>query len=148
MGPALFQLDRSGGLRGGRTTGRRPGAELIAAVAAGQDLFARLRGNVGWRKDWNLSAVLGVFAATAAAGRVMGLPGERLADALGIASMVIGAATSTPAAPFRALAARHRRAAGGAAGGNVTRQSPAWFRLTRSARCSRWYARPARRRPG
>ncbi|MFF5588059.1 helix-turn-helix domain-containing protein [Streptomyces hygroscopicus] len=57
---------------------------------------------------------------------------------------VIAAATSTPAAPFRALAARHRRAAGG----NVTRQSPAWSRLTRSARCSRWYARPARRRPG
>ncbi|MFE1971657.1 helix-turn-helix domain-containing protein [Streptomyces hygroscopicus] len=61
---------------------------------------------------------------------------------------VIGAATSTPAAPFRALAARHRRAAGGAAGGNANRQSPAWSRLTRSARCSRRYARPARRRPG
>ncbi|MGD6752009.1 MmgE/PrpD family protein [Streptomyces sp. BH105] len=77
--PAVLAVaERQGGVRG---------ADLIAAVAAGQDLFARLRRNVGWRKDWNLSTVLGVFAATAAAGRVLGLPGERLADALGIASM-------------------------------------------------------------
>ncbi|MCX4834318.1 MULTISPECIES: MmgE/PrpD family protein [unclassified Streptomyces] len=77
--PAAFAVaERQGGVRG---------ADLIAAVAAGQDLFARLRRNVGWRKDWNLSTVLGVFAATAAAGRVLGLSGERLADALGTASM-------------------------------------------------------------
>ncbi|MFG3151449.1 MmgE/PrpD family protein [Streptomyces sp. NPDC048219] len=75
---ALAVAERQGGVRG---------ADLIAAVAAGQDLFARLRRNVGWRKDWNLSTVLGVFAATVAAGRVLGLSGERLADALGIASM-------------------------------------------------------------
>ena len=43
--------------------GRSRGAELIAAVAAGQDIFARLRCHVGWRKDWNLSSVAGVFAA-------------------------------------------------------------------------------------
>lgn len=60
---------------------------MIAAVAAGQDLFARLRRNVGWRKDWNLSTVLGVLAAAGAAGRVLRLPRERLAHALGIASM-------------------------------------------------------------
>ncbi|MGW7689026.1 MmgE/PrpD family protein [Streptomyces asiaticus] len=77
--PAVFAVaERQGGVRG---------ADLVAAVAAGQDLFARLRRNVGWRKDWNLSTVLGVFAATAATGRVLGLAGERLADALGIASM-------------------------------------------------------------
>ncbi|WP_442737954.1 MmgE/PrpD family protein [Streptomyces pseudogriseolus] len=77
--PAVFAVaERQGGVRG---------ADLVAAVAAGQDLFARLRRNVGWRKDWNLSTVLGVFAATVAAGRVLALPGERLADALGIASM-------------------------------------------------------------
>ena len=35
------------------------GRDLIAAVAAGQDLFARLRRNVRWRKDWNLSTVDG-----------------------------------------------------------------------------------------
>jgi 2-methylcitrate dehydratase PrpD len=63
------------------------GRDLIAAVAAGQDLFARLRRHVSWRKDWNLSTVLGVFAATAAAGRVQGLSAAQLTNALGIASM-------------------------------------------------------------
>jgi 2-methylcitrate dehydratase PrpD len=64
-----------------------PGRDVIAAVAVGQDLFARLRCNVGWRKDWNLSTVLGVFAGAAAAGRVLGLSGPRIRDALGVASM-------------------------------------------------------------
>jgi len=63
------------------------GRELLTAVAVGQDLFARLRCNVGWKKDWNLSTVLGVFAGTASAGRIMGLTPEQMAHALGIASM-------------------------------------------------------------
>ncbi len=63
------------------------GKELITAVAIGQDIFARLRCNVGWKKDWNLSTVLAVFAATAAAARVAGLPAAKIAHALGIASM-------------------------------------------------------------
>ena len=63
------------------------GRDLIAAVAVGQDMFARLRRNVAWRKDWNLSSVLGVFAATAAAGRVLVLSADQLTNALGIASM-------------------------------------------------------------
>lgn len=63
------------------------GRELITAVAAGQDLFGRLRTNVGWVKDWNLSTVLAVFAATAAAARVLGLGARQTADAIGIASM-------------------------------------------------------------
>lgn len=67
--------------------GKVSGKDLIAAVASGQDLFARLRCNVGWRKDWNLSTVLGVFAAAAAAGRVLNLSPGALAHALGIASM-------------------------------------------------------------
>ncbi|WP_406020632.1 MmgE/PrpD family protein [Nocardioides sp. NBC_00850] len=62
------------------------GADLIAAVAAGQDIFARLRCHVGWRKDWNLSSVAGVYAAAAAAGRVLDLPSTTLHHALGIAS--------------------------------------------------------------
>ncbi|UUU19716.1 MmgE/PrpD family protein [Streptomyces sp. DSM 40750] len=62
------------------------GADLIAAVAAGQDIFARLRCHVGWRKDWNLSSVLGIYAATAAASRVLGLPSSTVQHALGIAS--------------------------------------------------------------
>ncbi|WP_230673268.1 MmgE/PrpD family protein [Rathayibacter sp. Leaf248] len=75
---ALALAERVGGVSGGT---------LIAAVAVGQDLFARLRRHVGWRKDWNLSSVLGVYAGTVAAGRVLGLPADRIESALGIASM-------------------------------------------------------------
>lgn len=77
--PAVFAVaERQGGVSG---------ADMIAAVAAGQDIFVRLRCNVGWRKDWNFSTVMGVFAATAAAGRIMGYSRDRIAYALGIASM-------------------------------------------------------------
>ena len=77
--PAVFAVaERQGGVSG---------KDLIAAVAAGQDIFARLRCNVEWKKDWNLSTVLAVFAATAAAGRVMGLSSSQLANAIGIATM-------------------------------------------------------------
>ena len=77
--PAVFALaERRGGVTG---------KDMIAAVAAGQDIFARLRCNVGWLKDWNLSTVMGVFAGTAAAARVLDLPPDRTAHAMGIASM-------------------------------------------------------------
>jgi len=62
------------------------GQDMIAAVAAGQDIFARLRCHVGWRKDWNLSTVLGIFAATAAGSRLLGLSRDEAHNALGIAS--------------------------------------------------------------
>jgi 2-methylcitrate dehydratase PrpD len=76
--PAVFAVaERQGGITG---------KDLIAAVAVGQDVFARLRCNVGWQKDWNLSTVLAIYGATAAACRVMGLPGPRIAAAMGIAS--------------------------------------------------------------
>ncbi|MBX5193561.1 MmgE/PrpD family protein [Rhizobium sp. NZLR3b] len=77
--PAVFAVaERRGGVTG---------KDLIAAVAAGQDIFARLRCNVGWNKDWNLSTVLAVFAAAASASRVMGLSPARTAAAMGIATM-------------------------------------------------------------
>jgi 2-methylcitrate dehydratase PrpD len=77
--PAVFALaERRGGVSG---------QDMIAAVAAGQDLFARLRRFVEWKKDWNLSTVAGVFAGTAAAGRVMGMEPALIAAALGIATM-------------------------------------------------------------
>jgi 2-methylcitrate dehydratase PrpD len=63
------------------------GRDLIASVALGQDLFVRLRCNVGWRQDWNLSSVVGAFSSAAAASFVQGLPREQIAHALGIASM-------------------------------------------------------------
>jgi 2-methylcitrate dehydratase PrpD len=77
--PAAFALaERQGGVSG---------RELIAAVAAAQDLFLRLRRNVPSRQDWHLTTVLGVFSATAAAARVIGLPADRIVDAFGIAGM-------------------------------------------------------------
>jgi len=78
MPVTLALAERQGGVSGKR---------LIAAVAAGQDLFTRLRCNVGRHEDWNLSTVMGVFSATAAASVVLGLPRERIANALAIASM-------------------------------------------------------------
>ncbi|ESY65172.1 MmgE/PrpD family protein [Mesorhizobium sp. LNHC232B00] len=77
--PAVFAVaERRGGVSG---------KDLIAAVAAGQDIFARLRCNVDWKKDWNLSTVLAVFAATASAGRTMGQSPRQVAHAMGIATM-------------------------------------------------------------
>ena len=60
---------------------------MIAAVAVGQDVFARLRYGVDWRQDWNLSSVLGVFSASAAAAHIRGMDRQQAAHALGIASM-------------------------------------------------------------
>ncbi|WP_061934715.1 MmgE/PrpD family protein [Aureimonas sp. AU22] len=66
------------------------GEELIAAVAVGQELFIRLRRNVGWHMDWNLSTVVGCFSAATAGASVMKLSVEQTAHALGIASMQSG----------------------------------------------------------
>lgn len=63
------------------------GKELLTAIAVGQDLFVRLRCNVRWRQDWNLSSVVGVYSATAAAAYVLGLAAPQIAHAFGIASM-------------------------------------------------------------
>ena len=77
--PAAFAVaERIGGVTG---------KDMIAAVAAGQDIFARLRCNVGWKKDWNLSPVIGVFAAVAAAGHLLHLSREEMINAFGIATM-------------------------------------------------------------
>lgn len=75
---ALAVAERKGGVSG---------LELIAAVACAQDLFVRMLCNVKWRKDWNMSTVAGTYAATAAAGRVLGLSKEQMVNALGIATM-------------------------------------------------------------
>ena len=77
--PAAFALAEA---RGGVS-----GKQMIAAIAAAQDLFVRLRCNVGWRQDWNLSNVLGVITAAGAASHVLALGPEKTAHALGIASM-------------------------------------------------------------
>jgi 2-methylcitrate dehydratase PrpD len=74
----LAIAERKGGVSGQR---------LITAIALAQDVFVRLRCNVGWRQDWNLSSVVGAFSATAAASYVLGLNEQQVANALGIASM-------------------------------------------------------------
>ena len=63
------------------------GKDMIAAVAAGQDLFNRFRRFVDWRKDWNFSTVMGVYCATAACAHLLRLSREQVANSLGIASM-------------------------------------------------------------
>ncbi|NIF56082.1 MmgE/PrpD family protein [Burkholderia sp. Ax-1724] len=76
--PSVFAIaERMGGVSGKR---------LITAVAIGQDLFARLRCNVGWNQNWNLSSMVGAFSATASAAYVLGLSAEQTGHALGIAS--------------------------------------------------------------
>ncbi len=77
--PAVFAIAESRGAVDGR--------EMISAVAAGQDLFNRLRTGIDWRKDWNFSTVMGVFCATGACCRLLGLSREQTAQALGIATM-------------------------------------------------------------
>lgn len=77
--PAVLALaERQGGVSG---------KDMIAAIAAGQDIFARLLRFTGWKKDWNFSTAMGVFAGTAAAARVMGFESRRTAQAMGIATM-------------------------------------------------------------
>ncbi|HZP86261.1 MAG TPA: MmgE/PrpD family protein [Burkholderiales bacterium] len=77
--PAAFAVaERKGGVSG---------REMIAAVAAGQDMFIRLRRNVGWKQDFHLTTVIGIYAAAGAAARVLGLSREQILNAFGIASM-------------------------------------------------------------
>ncbi|BDB27822.1 MmgE/PrpD family protein [Cupriavidus sp. P-10] len=77
--PAVLALaERKGGISGKR---------LISAIAVGQDIFVRLRCNVLQDHEWNVSTVMGVFAAAAGAAQVLGLSAAQTAHALGIASM-------------------------------------------------------------
>lgn len=81
--PAVLAVAERLSADGRTVTGR----EMIAAIAAGQDLFNRLRRHIDWHKDWMFSTVMGVFSATAAAGHLLRLSAPQLAHSLGIASM-------------------------------------------------------------
>jgi 2-methylcitrate dehydratase PrpD len=81
--PAVLAVAERLALQRGAVSGK----EIIASVALGQDLFNRLRRFVDWRKEWMLSTVIGVFCATVACGRLLGLKPEQLAHSMGIASM-------------------------------------------------------------
>jgi 2-methylcitrate dehydratase PrpD len=76
---ALAAAEKMGGVRG---------ADLLAAIAAGLDIHCRLglAASVGIvESGWIYTQLLGVFAAAAAAGRVMCLNKEEMVNALGIA---------------------------------------------------------------
>lgn len=80
--PAVLALaERLGGVSG---------EQLITAVAIGQELFIRLRCNVRWNMDWNLSSAVGVYSGTAACGALLGLNAEQIANAMGIVSLNAG----------------------------------------------------------
>ena len=77
--PAVFALaERKGGVTG---------KQMIAAVAAGQDMFLRIRRNIPSRQDWHITTVIGVYSAAAAASHILGLNREQTISALGIAGM-------------------------------------------------------------
>lgn len=81
--PAVFAIAEKVAAEKGSVSGK----DMIAAVAAGQDLFNRFRLHIDWHKDWNFSTVMGVYCATAAAGHILGLSKEQIANSMGIASM-------------------------------------------------------------
>lgn len=63
------------------------GTTLLTAVATGNDLACRLglaiKGSL-WDYPWVRAPVVGIFAAAAAAGRVLGLPADQIHAALGL----------------------------------------------------------------
>ena len=61
------------------------GKELIAAVILGVDLTCRLALASNLFHGWHNTATVGVFGATAAAGKILGLNQEQMVNALGIA---------------------------------------------------------------
>jgi len=67
------------------------GRDLIAAHVAGVELVGRLAAAVrGPQKGWTHSAVLGVFGAAAAAGRLLGLDAEHMTHAFGLCLPLAG----------------------------------------------------------
>ncbi|MDO8567726.1 MAG: MmgE/PrpD family protein, partial [Dehalococcoidales bacterium] len=61
------------------------GKELITAVAVGADITARLALTTKLFHGWHYSATVGIFGATVAAGKILGLNEEQMVNALGIA---------------------------------------------------------------
>ncbi len=73
------------------SVGRVSGKDLITAVTLGVDLVCRLGLATRRPLSWIRSATCGFFGAAAAAGKVMGLNGEQMSNALGVAySQVAG----------------------------------------------------------
>lgn len=77
--PALATAERTGS----------SGRDLLVAVAAGCELTARIGVGLHYEafhaRGWNTSGVAGVFGAATAAAKLLGLGGEQITHALGIA---------------------------------------------------------------
>lgn len=64
------------------------GRDVITAIAVAADITARLglcMGNVDTPRGWSIRPLLGTYGATAAAGRLLGLTGDQLVEAFGLA---------------------------------------------------------------
>ncbi|MFC1982581.1 MmgE/PrpD family protein [Chloroflexota bacterium] len=83
------------------------GKDLITAVALGNDIVARMglaitRRASGYKGDWHITVVFGIFGATAACGRLLNFDKDKMASALGIAlnqasgSLQMAYSTGTP----------------------------------------------------
>jgi 2-methylcitrate dehydratase PrpD len=65
--------------------GRMDGRTLLTAVILGVDLVCRMGVSIPLLRGWHPTATLGIFGATAASSRILGLDEKRTANAMGIA---------------------------------------------------------------
>ncbi|MFC7548686.1 MmgE/PrpD family protein [Plantactinospora sp. GCM10030261] len=89
-------------------TARRSGPDLLAAYAIGAELQLRLGNAVSpehYDRGWHITGTCGVLGAAVTAGLLLGLPPDRMADALRLASVqILGhrEAFGTEVKPFHA----------------------------------------------
>jgi 2-methylcitrate dehydratase PrpD len=80
LGAVLAMCDSLGGASGGVG-----GRDVLLAVALGLDVSCRIALACTLDRGWHRTAAIGVFGATAAAGKLIGLTPEQMLDAFGIA---------------------------------------------------------------
>ncbi len=73
------------GLAVAERRGGVPGEEFLLAVTLGLDLSCRIASAATLDRGWHRTALMGIFGATATAGRLLGLDAGRMQHALGIA---------------------------------------------------------------
>jgi 2-methylcitrate dehydratase PrpD len=81
LGAVLAVCDSLGGIKGGGVSGR----DVLLAVALGLDVSCRIALASTLDRGWHRTAAIGVFGATAAAGKLIGLTPQQMLDAFGIA---------------------------------------------------------------
>ena len=94
------------------------GREVIRAYVLGGEIECRIGLSVSpshYARGWHITATCGVFGAAAASARLLGLPGARVADALGIERFtIVGHDWGGALAWGVALRGQHERVASGA----------------------------------